>query len=65
MSNEDRRKQDKAEAKRRRDREDEQRRNSAPLVGFDGSIKVADLGGGMSINSDGHLHIGGIDLFGN
>ena len=63
MSNENRRNQNEQdEAKRHPDREDEQRRNSAPIVGFDGSIKLVDFGGGMSLNSDGHMHYYGVDL---
>ena len=60
-SDEERRRQNEADARRR---EDEERRNSAPTLASDGSLKIADLGGGLSLNSDGHLHLGGIDLSG-
>ena len=37
---------------------------TSPVVNFDGSIRLADLGGGLSLGSDGHLHLAGIDLMG-
>lgn len=64
-NDQDRRNKDRRN-KDRRDREERERqeRNSAPTLNYDGSLKMADLGGEMAIGSDGNIHFGGIDLQG-